>query len=219
MSAILYKPPAIFIHVPKTAGSAMERTPVFAPSSGHLTMAQVFHYVLPTLPDFPRVPAPFPFAFVRNPLDRLVSIFHHRPHDAGLFPSLPRSPDGFARLLDHLVAYFPDGVDAAIPDHLPPPYSLPDRWPLHHHFLPQHYFITWPRDYGVTVFRYEDLPGAWTEILQRLGADSPSNRLPPAAPNNRLPLDFYYTPRTRAIAVDLYRRDCELWYHENFDSI
>jgi len=71
----------VFVHIPKTAGTSMEKC-YFLGGSGH---TEIHKYV-----NQPGFDDAFKFAFVRNPWDRYVSAFYHffgkdgRPFEIGM---------------------------------------------------------------------------------------------------------------------------------------
>jgi hypothetical protein len=75
MSVIDFENKVIFVHIPKTAGSSMEKAlGGTGDKRGHLTITEIAdffnqHTLGVNTDDF------FKFAFVRNPLDRLVSVY------------------------------------------------------------------------------------------------------------------------------------------------
>jgi len=74
MSLIDFKNKIIFIHIPKTAGSSIEKALGAEGGRGHLTVNEMLkivkdHTIGINLDDF------FKFSIVRNPLDRLVSCY------------------------------------------------------------------------------------------------------------------------------------------------
>lgn len=70
MSVVNRKNKHIFVHVPKTAGTSMERTP-FVGGNGHESARSIRDRL-----GEEEFRSFFSWGFVRNPFDRLVSVFH-----------------------------------------------------------------------------------------------------------------------------------------------
>jgi hypothetical protein len=178
--------------VPKTAGSAMEQED-FLGSAGHKWAM-----------DFLQIPAVnaiwfklFKFAFVRNPWDRFVSIYFRWPQTM------------------HRPEYFHDFVMGKFRD---TGFNIPrmkrNRWSLHHHFTPQHYFICHENGDILMDFVgcYENLEKDWDYVCERVGV--PWRELPVVNRGEHLPYQEYYDDDTRDVIAEMYARDIELFEYE-----
>lgn len=141
---------AIFIHIPKAAGSSISLD-LFGHQVGHFTMMEWFAR------DPQLAERLFKFAFVREPLDRLHSAWQFlrqggmNAADAETGRNLPDTFDRFvARLADD------PGLQQWI------------------HFRPQHHFICAPDTRLLVDFvgRFETMETDFARVAARLGRDS-----------------------------------------------
>ena len=98
MSTINHEHRHVFIHVPKTGGTAMEREP-WVGGNGHATAAQL----VPQAPDY------FAWGFVRHPCDRLLSAYSAACQHGGPYLDVARagSFESFVSRLEELSPGFP----------------------------------------------------------------------------------------------------------------
>ena len=182
----------VFFHVPRTGGSSIESLDWWDQWTGHFPKAD-------------EVDAPdgyYRFAFVRNPWDRFVSLYHyfaamtpqHRWHRAN------------AQVVDG-VRRFRSFGDFCREFH---------AWPHRNnfHFWPQ---CRWIADAGQRplvdfVGRFERFQEDFDRICRRVGADC--TRLPGRNASQHKPYREYYDEQTRRIVGKLYRRDIDLFQHE-----
>lgn len=187
----------LFIHVPKTAGTSMERCD-FLGGGGHWRIR-----------DFRDVKNAFKFAFVRNPWDRFVSAAFHMPNVIGT----EHNRDGFELFVKrcskidfgawekNAMQAYPNGAD----------------WPIHHHFLPQWFFLLTPEgEIGVDfVGRFENLQADWQYVCSQIGVPPP--QLTHWRKGSHLYYKYYYTPETWDIVGKIYQRDIDLFnYQDSF---
>ncbi len=175
---------AIFIHVPKAAGSSISLE-LFGHQVGHFTVMDWFARD-PLLTE--RL---FKFAFVREPLDRL--------HSAWRFLRAGGMNAGDAETGARLAATFDDFVAQLVAD------ATLQRWI---HFLPQHHFLCAPDTRLLVDFvgRFEKMEADFARVAARLGKDVQlSVRNPsPAAP-------LAASDRTRKLVRDLYEADYQMF--------
>jgi hypothetical protein len=188
---------AIFIHIPKTAGvsaaqafygqALLARHGVASP--GHHTL-QYLQALAPAKCD-----RYFTFAFVRHPLDRLVSAFHYLQRET------PYEHDR-AWAQAHLSGYrsFPEFI-TALED---PGYRQVVMAKVH--FRPQVEFVMNTRGEVAVDFvgRMERLHDDYADVCRRTGV---ADRLPrvPAAARRRWPAE--YDARSAAFAARIYVED------------
>lgn len=183
----------LFVHVPKTAGTSMERAGWLG-GGGH-------HPVWWYAGVIAGLELAFKFAFVRNPWDRFVSAFFHDPNVTHGKHSKQSFRD-FVRFIAE--------KDLSAPG---PTYPNLTNWPLHHHFLPQWFFIC-KQDGSVGVDflgRFERLREDWQLVCDRVGV---SDSLPHLRPGGHLDYREYYDAETQDIVGTAYRRDVELLGYE-----
>jgi len=182
MSAYIPELNALFIHVPRTAGTSMEK--VLAPrTGGHETIRD---YSLP--------PDVFKFAFVRHPLDRFVSAFFARDEVAGFEISVA----GMNRYIEYISCKYPG--------------ELPYFGVYVEHFIPMHHFLLDFKDgIGVNFLgRYEKLDEHWDYLCNALRIKTlplPHYR----KFDHPHFVECYQTPKNRAYVEELYARDMELF--------
>jgi len=171
-----------FIHINKTAGSSIERA--LGLPFRHRTVQERIQEIGPK-----RWASRFTFAFVRNPWDRVVSLYHFRVKT------------NQTDLKDRPVA-FEDWVELCFADRDPNYLDNPKM------FMPQ---LEWLRDdrggIGVDfVGRFEQLRGDFDHVCTEIGKTC---RLPHANKTVRAPYRDYYTSRTRDLVSDWYRTDID----------
>lgn len=154
---------AIFIHIPKTAGTSVADS-VFGTSSFHIPLTRYYLYDPQRFRDY------FKFCFVRNPYDRARSAFYH----LRTYANRASTPDTlWAR--DHLRS------DMTFPEFV---FRMQFAWFRRRalnqtHFRPQHQWINIP-SVGLCVdkvYRFECMAEALEDLSKRLGVPIPPSKL------------------------------------------
>ena len=198
---------ALYIHVPKTAGTSMEQMPWLRGTGGHIP-AKKYMYM-------PWFEETFKFAFVRNPWDRFVSAYFHTAIPTGeTIVDQPHTKAGFAHFVRSLD--IEKLTNEKMIEHIWQTYPSIHPWPLHHHFLPQWFFTHDAAD-GVTQYRsclvdfvgrYEDLALDWKRVVGSLGMGITELGHSRTAPPYKKHYTHYYTPELWDIVGKIYRADC-----------
>jgi hypothetical protein len=186
-----YQHNAIFVHIPKTAGTSVLSALDAAPAFDTHAPAHAYRQAYPEL--YARA---YKFAFVRNPWDRFASSFHFLKH--GTTWRLQQ---------DWAQAYIGDLSFGDFVRRLRDP-LFRARVMSERFFWPQTF---WLGEVGrpsrdIDIFRFEDLEAALTAICERLDL-----RPPPATPHlrkvERPSFRSLYDDETRLIVAQLYRHD------------
>jgi hypothetical protein len=183
----------LFVHVPKCAGTSMEQSGWLGGGGHH----PVWWYENVLI----GMDKAFKFAFVRNPWDRFISAFFHAPG----ITSFERNKEAFRDFVRFIAE-----KDLSAPGFTYPNIS---NWPLHHHFLPQWFFIC-KKDGSVGVDflgRYENLQEDWELICSRVGVSCP---LPHLRNGGHRDYREYYDRETCNIVGRAYERDIDLLGYE-----
>lgn len=181
----------IFVHVPKAAGTSIERTLRESPKTvvgGHTT-ALGFKKKFPEF--FDRY---FKFAVVRHPVDRFISAYlylkQHPVHPA----------------LNNQGVHESAGLDDWVAKAEASPSVLQNIV----HFLPQHQFLC-DADGKImvdAVYRYERLEEAWREICERTGINhAPLPRLNPSVHDAG---SISSSGRVNDFVAEVYKKDFKL---------
>lgn len=186
---------AIFVHVPKAAGSSIKTELYGAPLYGHRRIVEFYAY------DPVRAAAFFKFGFVRNPWDRLLSAWTYLVQGEGT----NRRDRAFAR--EHLS---PLGDFTAFVTALDAPRRA-RRVLRYDHFRSQAHWICLPGQSGHAL----DFLGRFERMEDDMAALRAQLGLPPRAAtrirgSDHPPYRDAYTERTRGIVADLYAEDIRL---------
>jgi hypothetical protein len=209
MSILRHDPNLIFIHIPKTAGTSMEKLS-FIEGIGHRPIRAFQDICVSQKMDFKSY---FKFAFVRNPFDRMVSAFFNSTEDITFDDKadlkFDRTKESFTEFLTVLDTYNLHKVKIDLYDYVYPKYRL-EEWPTHPHFIPQHCFVCDKRGRLVMDFigRFEDLDSDWARVCIELGQDE---KLGHHRKSNHLPWKSYYTEETKEIVRKIYKKDFEMF--------
>ena len=194
----------VFVHVPKTAGMSMYAALGVDRGFGHLRLS-----------DHHDVDGLFSFAFVRNPWDRLVSVYHYlraggRANDADL---AAQAAVADAETFDAFVVDLPEYQRrlAEVPARgwgVPTSSSTDAADRRFPHLLPQ---TTWTHEDGPEpvvdfVGRYERLGPDVRSVGERIGATLVLGR---ENASTRGDYRDYFGHTTRAIVADAYRADID----------
>ena len=195
----IYRPDykTLFIHVPKTAGSSMEQQS-FLGGGGH-EWAMDYMRKFGVGPNNEVWKQTFKWGFVRNPWDRFVSVYFR-------WPPTKHNPEKFK---EFVMGEFSDtGFDIEA--------MKRNDWHLHHHFLPQHYFLCDDRMNVLVDFvgRFESLDEDWRYVCERIGV--PYRELPIINPGHHDNYREYYDDETAAVIAKFYSMD--IWvFNYTFD--
>lgn len=176
---------AIFVHVPKTAGTSIEQT-LCEPGrkvGGHTTAAQFKNYFPAEFESY------FKFAFVRHPLSRFLSAYAYL-----------RSAPVYKALNNAIVhkCHSPENLAALL-------LASPEKFKDVEHFRPQHFYLCDDQSVLlVKVFRFEQIEKEWQTIQEKLDIRRPLPRLNPS----RKPVS---TPALIPLIRQIYKRDFELF--------
>lgn len=202
-------PDAIFVWVPKSAGTSVWQALAACGAEKFLSTDEIHgpvrqgintfgHMSLPALlegglvdPDYFR--RAFKFAFVRNPFDRAVSLFEFLKRRRNL-PQATTFPI-FCEFIRHR-AYEPIGL-----------YNRTELSQLNSQ-------CTWLKDAAGNplcgfIGRYENLEEDWNTIRQRIGGGVDLPPLGHFRKSDRKKTGAYYTPAEVRIIQDAYREDFE----------
>jgi len=181
----------LFIHIPGTAGTSMEHAP-FLGGGGH--MRALDYRAL----DRSAFESAFKFAFARDPADRIVSKFFH----SGLkLHKYSLNKEGFKEFVHEM------GERGLEPNTM---YPEPGHAWIHHHFLPQWFFVSDDNDELLIDFvgRYEQLQHDWGVVCETIGINFV---LPHLREGNHESYNEYHDTETLAIIRRVYARDYELF--------
>lgn len=198
----IYRPDykTLFIHVPKTAGTAMEQRP-FLGGGGHwwaLDYMQMYGVTSKSN----TWQETFKWGFVRNPWDRFVSVYFR-------WPQTKHRPEYFK---DFVMGEFRDtGFDIEA--------MKRNDWNLHHHFLPQFYFLCDDHLNLLVDFvgKYENLEKDWRYVCERIGV--PYSELPVVNPGHHRDYREYYDDKTAAVIASFYSTDIWLFDYKFDDGV
>jgi sulfotransferase famil protein len=206
---------AIFVHIPKTAGTSVEvvlgmhgdkqdigivpyfnqtldQEHLYGRDLQHMTAARL----KAALNDDAVFDSYFKFTVVRNPWDRLVSTCAWLDQKWAKGQALV--PAEFDRLVRQMYAAFLAAKASSAPfllsAHLSPqfPYVLDDELRLLVDF----------------IARYENLPQDWRRICERLSVDI---ALPSRMKSHHRPYREYYSDQTREMVAEIYALDASLF--------
>jgi hypothetical protein len=184
---------AIWIHVPKNAGTSL-RTALGFDNAGHVPIARY------AAQDSVAASNYFKFAIVRNPWDRLYSSFTYlRRHKKGAsFPDAIYA-DRYLRSYDSFEKFVMSLVDL----------QTRQRLLDYTHLLPQCYWLTLPgqaRPYMDYIGRFENLSAAYAELSDRFAI---SASLPAKNVGKEGAYLDQYTDEMREIVGSVFRCDVE----------
>ena len=202
---------AIFVHIPKTAGTSVEAAlgmhgdktdigirPYFnqTPDAEHLYGGNLQHMTAArlrtVLQDDVRFKRYFKFAVVRNPWERLVSTCAWS--DQKWVRGIELASAEFDRLVRELYAAFRAAQASSRPLVLPPHLEL------------QVSYVRDERRQSMLDFtaRYENLAADWEHIRARLGVNA---ALPVRMRSHHRPYQEYYNEETRSMVAEIYAED------------
>jgi hypothetical protein len=187
---------AIFIHMPKTAGSSLKEQLYGTEMGGHRSLAEYRAY------DRHSTQAFFKFCFVRNPWDRFLSAYTYlkQGHNstyrdkefAKTYLSQTRDVNDFADRLAENRAYRAQVM-------------------LYDHFRPQSHWICLPgaKDHGMDfIGQFESLDASMADLRTRLKL--PDTPLPQTRMSRHESYRSVYDDAARKTVARLYARDIDL---------
>lgn len=186
----------IFIHIPKTGGTAISRSLFHGPSGGHDTI--MYYKRIFSKKEFNSY---LKFTFVRNPWGRLLSAFNFLKNGGANTRDKQWAKNNIARY-DTFEEFVEIGLikDEVI------------RWI---HFIPQYKFICWPKSNVLLtdfIGRYETLEEDYRRLLSMLKLrDRPLKKLNIGSLGINHDYRQFYTKSMELKISEIYKRDIELF--------
>ena len=184
---------AIFIHIPKAAGTSVYMSLFGTIGGGHVTAENYKKIYGPN-----KFKAYYKFTFVRNPFDRLLSAYNYL-NKGGM------SSDDQNYYNKYISQYtsFEDFVINGLAKNKNIQKGL--------HFLPQYKFLTiGDKISQIYIGRFENIEKDFKYIANTLGIDKELKRL---NSSNRQQDDYrsFYTEKSKKIVEQIYKKDLELF--------
>lgn len=186
----------IFVHIPRTGGSSVERWLVgrnwwaVEPETKHLTARQARAIYADVWDDY------FKFSIVRHPLDRVLSMMHYAAEYG-----LALTQDGGIDFAGYKAAYgFPVTVEFDTGHYAP-------ETVRHAGHLPGQIYgniLDCPLD---AIYRFETLAQDMDALGRRLGVAQAFSAQPHRLARSEAPKPDRDNPKTRAAVAELYARD------------
>ena len=213
---------AIFIHIPKTAGTSIEKVLIDYPLDrvqfkadlqkwwgnlntdkgtyelDHSTFAYLENNCKNYNPHF------FKFCVVRNPYSRLVSEFHHCKKLGSRFVKNLTNFKSF-------VYFIRDNFD----------YILKNEEEKHHlisHYLPQNKFIYVNNDCKMDlVMKFENINEDWQILCKKININRKLIKDDKYSSGKKYNYKDYYDDELRNIVYNLYKDDFELFHYSKYE--
>lgn len=198
MSYINHQYKHIFIHIPKNAGSSMERLP-YVGGGGHHTLHELInkhnqHYLN--------------WGFVRNPYDKIVSLYHFWKKSK--VPVAINQPDFKSFILD----YIPNHTTGKLEEY------LSRKTHFNVGVQPQHIFFknNFIDLKDIKIGKFENIQEDFKEITNLISERSkiPIKAQPLAKINStsRMHFNKYFDKESLSIVNQVYKKDFELFDYE-----
>ena len=216
MSVLNLKYNSLYIHVPKTAGSAMESR-AFVGGGGHQNIEYFKRMMKLSVINWEKpYEDVFKWGFCRNPYDRFASAVmgHYLSPDEQDFA---RNPN------EKRYPVNKEGFNEFIRDNHLTLRELTKTFPKWVHLIPQHYFLSlgdhcrdlsWKTEgYSELDFlgRFENKLEDWKKVCDRFGF---SDELPPIRMDKFTDFDSLWEPETKALIYEVYKKDFEMFGYE-----
>lgn len=180
----------IFIHIPKTAGTSMEKMK-FVGYNPH-----ILHHTMKMLSFRYDIKKYFKWCFVRNPLDRLVSAYHWgiKNHKEEHLKDI----NSFSDFIDKIEEFYD--------------FDEKSHWIQLRsgvHVIPQYLYIEgFDMDY---IGKFENLSSDWERLCREIekfnGLENLFETLPQTYKTNHNSYEGYYTQKEKEKIYDLYNED------------
>lgn len=221
---ISHKHKFIFIHIPKAAGTTIEKVlfKYASPSSGTPDARRYKWYrnrelfkIIESHPDY------YTFTFSRNPYSKIVSLYHFfKFHQSLSLKDFVGKVSKFISLnsenLYRELPYNATHLKVSPPNLKPinylqniPEYPFEDNGNIGYHILPQSYFI--PSNINF-IGEMESLPHDFNIVCDQLGI--PAGPLPRANKTKHKHYTEYYNDETRRMVAETYAEDIEYFEYE-----
>ena len=191
----------IFIHIPKTAGTSVERA-IFKTDHWLVGHRKALDYVKF---DEEKFHSYFSFAFVRNPFDRIVSAFHYLKQGGGNTIDKNFADEHLKDCLD-----FRSFILALKND------TFKEKILSWMHFVPQYIYVC-DEDKNILVDflgKFESLEEDFSRLLELLNRKEDLSK---ANKSKHLSFKKYYDDMAFAVVKELYKDDFELFDYNKKD--
>lgn len=182
----------IFIHIPKNAGASMMKK-YFVSGPGHNTLKEIINQ---NCKDY------FIWCFVRNPYDKLVSLYHFwQKHNSKSLQKFEH--DNFKKFVFSIGKYITNDIDE----------YLSDKKYYNVGLQPQHIFIDNTLTNNIFVGRFENINDDWNKVVNNIEkyskiklSDKSLKKINTSKHKN---YKNYYDNETRDFVYELYKKDFE----------
>ena len=185
---INHKHKFIFVHIPKTGGTSIENF-FGGCNKKHRSLSKMYNHLLFDIKDY------FKFTFVRNPYDRIVSLFFYMVKDEN------RNDVNFSSFVKNEVCWRINESRSSI-----------TRSGKRRHFSQQ---VDWFENYNKNDFyigKFENFQKDFNVVCDKIGI--PPQQLPHKNKSNHKHYSEYYTDETRALIAKKYADDIEYFKYK-----